>query len=76
MIRLLSGMLGVGAPVLYEGETGVALVVANITTFLTQALVWMGNILSWVLGEPLILFFLAIGLAGVMFRWAKRMIHI
>lgn len=46
-----------------------------ITTYLTQALVWIGQIFTWMVGQPVILFFLAIGLAGVMFRWARSVMH-
>lgn len=47
----------------------------QIGTFLTSALGWMTSIFKWMIGEPVILFFLAIGLAGVMFRWARSVMH-
>lgn len=61
---------------LLEGETTVSTnIISEVTTFLTQALVWMGQILTWIVGQPLIMFFLAVGFAGVMFRWARRVVH-
>lgn len=49
--------------------------ISQITTFLTQALVWIGQILTFAVSQPLILFFMAVGLAGAMFRWARRLVH-
>ena len=49
--------------------------ISAITSYLTQALTWMGQIFTWVISQPLILFFMAIGLAGVMFRWARKVLH-
>lgn len=69
----MSKLLGA---VLLEGEGAVSSsIIAEVTTFLTQALVWMGQILTWIVGQPLILFFIAVGFAGVMFRWARRVVH-
>lgn len=61
--------------ILLEGETGVAALLTQIGSFLTQALTWLSSILAWMIGEPVIIFFLAIGLAGVMFRWARKLVH-
>lgn len=52
-----------------------ASLIEQITTFLTQALVWIGQILTFAVAQPLILFFMAVGLAGAMFRWARRLVH-
>lgn len=49
--------------------------ITAITDYLTQALVWIGQIFTWMITQPVILFFLAIGLAGVMFRWARSVMH-
>lgn len=58
------------------GESNVmADLITQITTFLTQALVWIGQILTFAVSQPLILFFMAVGLAGAMFRWARRLVH-
>lgn len=64
-------------PVPYgEGASVFSDMLSNMQTFLTAALTMMGNILTWCVSEPLVMFFVAIGLAGVMFRWAKSMLHI
>lgn len=68
----------IGGPVtpLGEGTSVFSDMLSNMQTFLTSALTMMGNILTWCVSEPLVMFFVAIGLAGVMFRWAKAMLHI
>ena len=60
-----------------EGGTTNAMeaLITAISTYLTQSLTWIGNIFTWMLTQPVILFFLAIGLAGVMFRWARKVMH-
>lgn len=47
----------------------------QITDFITAGLTWIGDILDFVIATPIILFFLAIGLAGAMYRWARRIVH-
>ena len=47
----------------------------NIGQFLTASLGWIGDILEFAVETPIILIFMAIGLAGVMFRWGRRLIH-
>lgn len=54
----------------------ISALISSIGTFLTAALGYMTQVLTWAISEPLVMFFLAIGLAGVMFRWAKSMLHI
>lgn len=49
--------------------------ITAITTYLTQAIVWIGSILTFAAANPLILFFMSVGLAGAMFRWARRLVH-
>ena len=61
--------------ILRKEGISVADFITQITTFLTQALVWIGQILTFAVGQPLILFFMAVGLAGAMFRWARRLVH-
>lgn len=68
----MSKLLGA---LLLEGDTVSGSIITEVTTFLTQALVWMGQILTWIVSQPLILFFIAVGFAGVMFRWARRVVH-
>lgn len=50
-------------------------ITSQVGTFLTAALGWLTSVLAWMLGEPVIIFFIAIGLAGVMFRWARKLVH-
>ena len=65
-----------GAVMLLEGDpTGVAAIIAQIGSLLTSITGWLTSVLAWALGEPLILFFLALGIAGAMFRWARRLVH-
>lgn len=59
-----------------ETTNAISALITSIGTFLTSALGYMSNVLTWCVSEPLVMFFLAIGLAGVMFRWAKSMLHI
>lgn len=56
-------------------EASISDLVTQVGSFLTSALGWMTQIFTWMIGEPVILFFLAIGLAGVMFRWARKTMH-
>lgn len=58
-----------------DTPTGIAALIAQIGSFLTSALGWMTQVFTWMIGEPVIVFFLAIGLAGVMFRWARKTMH-
>lgn len=50
-------------------------ITANITNILLNGLGWIGDILSFAISEPLIICFMAIGLAGAMFRWGRRLVH-
>lgn len=72
MINALRGLLTPLA--LMEGDPMAALITA-IGSYLTEALSWIGSIFTWMITQPVILFFLAIGLAGVMFRWARSVMH-
>lgn len=47
----------------------------QIGSFITAGLGWIGDILEYAITEPIILFFMAIGLCGVAFRWARRVYH-
>ena len=49
--------------------------ITEIGTILTSVLGWLTGVLTWVVGEPLIVFFIALGLAGAMIRWARRVVH-
>ena len=47
----------------------------QIGTFITSGLGWIGDILAFAIETPIILIFMAIGLAGVIFRWGRRLVH-
>lgn len=64
-----------GAYFLLEGETGVASLISQIGSLLTSVTGWITNIYSWAIAEPLILFFIALGLVGVMIRWARVLVN-
>lgn len=42
---------------------------------LGSVLTYMTTIFAWVLEEPLVIGFIAIGLTGAMFRWARNLLH-
>lgn len=48
---------------------------AYITQFLSGSLSWIGAIFVGINEMPIIWVFIAIALAGVMFRWARRIVH-
>lgn len=47
----------------------------QIGSFLTSGLNWIGDILEFAVETPIIMIFMAIGLAGAMFRWGRRLVH-
>ncbi len=49
--------------------------ITQITSLLTSVTGWLTSILSWAVAEPLILFFIALGLVGVMIRWARVVVN-
>lgn len=59
-----------------EGGTNVmSALIAQITSLLSSATGWMSSILSWAVQEPLILFFIGLGLVGVMIRWSRVVVN-
>lgn len=48
---------------------------SGISTFLSAGLGWIGDILLFAVDTPIIIVFMAIGLAGAMFRWGRRLVH-
>lgn len=68
-------LLGVGLGVMPEATASVADISTAVGTFLTSALGWFTSLFTWVIGEPLVIFFIAIGLTGAMIRWARRLVH-
>lgn len=61
--------------VMLEGETGISAIVSQISSLLTSVLGFITSIYTWAIGEPLILFFIALGLVGVMIRWARVLVN-
>ncbi len=47
----------------------------QIGTFLTSSIGWITDILEFAITTPIILIFMAIGLAGAMFRWGRKLVH-
>ena len=47
----------------------------NITDNLSNILASATSIIAWVTGNQLVFGLFAIGLAGLMIRWARKMIH-
>lgn len=48
---------------------------ASISQFLSGSLSWIGAIFEGINEMPIIWVFIAIGLAGVAFRWGRRIVH-
>lgn len=61
--------------VMLEGETGISAIVSQISSLLTSVLGFITSIYTWAIAEPLILFFIALGLVGVMIRWARVLVN-
>lgn len=47
----------------------------QISSFLTNSLTWIGQIFTAIIHMQIIIVFMAIGLAGAMFRWGRRIVH-
>lgn len=58
-----------------EGESGMNALITQIGTLLTSITGWITNIYAWAIAEPLILFFIGLGLVGVMMRWARVLVN-
>lgn len=65
----------IGLGVVPMPEASVADITTAVGTWLTAALGWISNLFSWVIGEPLVIFFIAIGLCGAMIRWGRKLVH-
>ena len=46
-----------------------------IGTILTKVLILIPDVLTKLIANPIILFFLAFGLVGVIIRWARKVVH-
>lgn len=60
---------------LLEGETGMSALITQMTSLLQSVLGFITSIYTWAIAEPLILFFIALGLVGVMIRWARVLVN-
>lgn len=58
-----------------EATASVADITTAVGTWLTAVLGWITSVYAWVIAEPLVVFFIAIGLCGAMIRWARRLVH-
>ena len=47
----------------------------EIGTILTKVLALIPDVLTKLVANPVILFFLAFGLVGVIIRWARKVVH-
>lgn len=75
MINYLVSLMKPMALLEGSGSGSTADIITGVGSFLTSALGWLTQVLGWMIGEPVIIFFIAIGLAGVMFRWARKLVH-
>lgn len=48
----------------------------NMGTILTKVLTWIPEILTTLLEQPVIMFCFIFAFVGVLFRWAKKVIHL
>lgn len=47
----------------------------QISSFLTNSLTWIEQIFIAIIDMPIVIIFMAIGLAGAIFRWGRRIVH-
>lgn len=52
-----------------------ASIIAVIGNVLNACLTCITSVYTWAVGEDLILFFIGLGLAGVMIRWARVLVN-
>lgn len=59
-----------------EGTTGfIQTLLSTMTTVLSSVTTYLSSVYTWAVGEPLILFIIAVGFVGVMFRWARNLVN-
>ena len=46
-----------------------------IGTIFTDVMTWIPTVLTTMVEQPVILFFLCFGLVGVIIRWARKVVH-
>lgn len=62
-------------PMLLLEGSGITGITTQMGTLLTSVLGFITSIYTWAVEEPLILFFIALGLVGVMIRWARVLVN-
>lgn len=50
-------------------------ILTEIGNIMAKVLTWIPQVLTAMVGQPIILFFLAFGLVGVIIRWARKVVH-
>ena len=50
-------------------------ILTEIGNIMAKVLTWIPQVLTAMVEQPIILFFLAFGLVGVIIRWARRVVH-
>ena len=50
-------------------------ILTEITNIMAKVLTWIPQVLTTMVEQPIILFFLAFGLVGVIIRWARRVVQ-
>ena len=58
-----------------EGSDVELSLLSRIGLWLRTSLGSISEIFAYIVTEPIILFFMAVGLAGAMYRWARRLVH-
>lgn len=51
-------------------------IITAIGTLMTSLLGWITTVLGDLIAQPLVLFFLALAVCGIVFRYAKGFLHI
>lgn len=58
-----------------EGSDVELSLLSRIGLWIRTSLGSISEIFTYIVTEPIIMFFMAVGLAGVMYRWARRLVH-
>lgn len=51
-------------------------ILAEIGAIFTKVMTWIPTVLTTLVEQPIILFFIAFPLVGVVIRWARRVVHL
>lgn len=49
--------------------------ITQMGTILTNVLSWIPSVLTTLVEQPIVLFFIGFSLVGVVIRWARRLVH-